>query len=129
MQIGRPPVLCFSPGCRRSASTEAPEPGLSWLATVLELATVLGVTTVLGLTSVLGLTLTWQPVHRNRSIPTRRRERPGRFLKITKHRSQATMDLRLILVAAPILLAASWAVFHIGRAAVGQLQLFIKRAA
>jgi len=39
------------------------------------------------------------------------------------------MDLRLILVAAPILLAASWAVFHIGRAAVGQLQLFIKRAA
>jgi photosystem II PsbY protein len=129
MQIGKPPVLCFSPGCRRSASTEAPEPGLSWLATVLELATVLGVTTVLGLTSVLGLTLTWQPVHRNRSIPTRRRERPGRFLKITKHRSQATMDLRLILVAAPILLAASWAVFHIGRAAVGQLQLFIKRAA
>jgi len=40
----------------------------------------------------------------------------------------ATMDLRLILVAAPILLAASWAVLHIGRAAVGQLQLFIKRA-
>lgn len=111
MQIGRPPVLCFSPGCGRSASTEAPEPGLSWLATVL------------------GLTLTWQPVHRNRSIPTRRRERPRRFLKITQHRSQATMDLRLILVAAPILLAASWAVFHIGRAAVGQLQLFIKRAA
>ena len=129
MQIGRHPVLSFSPGCRRSASTKAPEPGLSWLATLLGLATVLGVTTVLGLTSVLGLTLTWQPVHRNRSIPTRRRERPGRFLKITKHRSQATMDLRLILVAAPILLAASWAVFHIGRAAVGQLQLFIKRAA
>jgi len=41
----------------------------------------------------------------------------------------AAMDLRLILVAAPILLAASWAVFHIGRAAIGQLQLFIKRAA
>ena len=117
MQIGRPPVLCFSPGCRRSASTKAPEPGLSWLATVLELAT------------VLGLTLTFQPLHRNRSIPTRRRERPRRFLKITRQRSQATMDLRLILVAAPILLAASWAVFHIGRAAVGQLQLFIKRAA
>ena len=38
------------------------------------------------------------------------------------------MDLRLLLVVAPILLAASWAVFHIGRAAVGQLQLFIKRA-
>lgn len=123
MQIGRPPVLCFSPGCRRSASTKAPEPGRSWLATVLELAT------VLGLTTLLGLTLTFQPLHRNRSIPTRRRERPRRFLKITQQRSQATMDLRLILVAAPILLAASWAVFHIGRAAVGQLQLFIKRAA
>jgi photosystem II PsbY protein len=38
------------------------------------------------------------------------------------------MDLRLLLVVAPILLAASWAVLHIGRAAVGQLQLFIKRA-
>ena len=104
-------VLGFSPGCRWSASTGTPGPGLSWLATVL------------------GLTLTWQPVHRNRSIPTRRRERPGRFLKIAQQRSQVTMDLRLILVAAPILLAASWAVFHIGRAAVGQLQLFIKRAA
>ena len=123
MQIGRHPVLCFNLGCRWSASTEAPESGLSWLATVLELATVLGMTTVLG------LTLTWQPVHRNRSIPTRRREGPGPFLKITQQRSPATMDLRLILVAAPILLAASWAVFHIGRAAVGQLQLFIKRAA
>ena len=135
MQIGRPPVLCFSPGCRRSASTEAPEPGLSWLATVLGLTTLLGLATVLelatvlGLTTLLGLTLTFQPLHRNRSIPTRRRERPRRFLKITQQRSQATMDLRLILVAAPILLAASWALFHIGRAAVGQLQLFIKRAA
>ena len=38
-----------------------------------------------------------------------------------------TMDLRLVLVAAPIVLAASWAVFHIGRAAVGQLQMFINR--
>jgi photosystem II PsbY protein len=38
------------------------------------------------------------------------------------------MDLRVALVATPILLAASWAVFHIGRAAVGQLQLFLKRA-
>ena len=38
-----------------------------------------------------------------------------------------TMDLRLVLVAAPIVLAASWAVFHIGRAAVGQLQMFISR--
>lgn len=38
------------------------------------------------------------------------------------------MDARLVLVVAPILLAASWAVFHIGRAAVGQLQLLLKRA-
>ena len=38
------------------------------------------------------------------------------------------MDARLVLVAAPILLAAGWAVFHIGLAAVGQLQLMIMRA-
>jgi photosystem II PsbY protein len=38
------------------------------------------------------------------------------------------MDLRLLLVAAPILLAVGWAVFNIGRAAVGQLQLMLKRA-
>jgi photosystem II PsbY protein len=38
------------------------------------------------------------------------------------------MDLRLLLVVTPILLAAAWAVLHIGRAAVGQLQLFIKRS-
>ena len=69
-----------------------------------------------------------KPVLRNRSIPIPRREGPAPFLKISQQLSPATMDLRLILVAAPILLAASWAVFHIGRAAVGQLQLFIKRA-
>ena len=39
-----------------------------------------------------------------------------------------SMDARLVLVAAPILLAAGWALFHIGRAAVGQLQLMLKRA-
>jgi photosystem II PsbY protein len=38
------------------------------------------------------------------------------------------MDLRLLLVATPILLAVGWAVFHIGRAAVGQVQLMLKRA-
>ena len=38
------------------------------------------------------------------------------------------MDLRLVLVAAPIILAVSWAAFNIGRAAIGQLQLMIKRA-
>ena len=48
--------------------------------------------------------------------------------KITPTFPTPTMDLRLVLVAAPIVLAASWAVFHIGRAAVGQLQLMLKRA-
>jgi photosystem II PsbY protein len=48
-------------------------------------------------------------------------------LKITPSFLAFTMDLRLVLVAAPIVLAASWAVFHIGRAAVGQLQMFINR--
>jgi photosystem II PsbY protein len=38
------------------------------------------------------------------------------------------MDLRLALVALPILLALGWAGFNIGRAALGQLQLMIKRA-
>ena len=38
------------------------------------------------------------------------------------------MDARLLLVVTPVLLAASWAVFNIGRAAVGQLQLMLKRA-
>ena len=40
----------------------------------------------------------------------------------------APMDARLLLVSAPILLAVGWAVFNIGRAAVGQLQLLIKRS-
>ena len=38
------------------------------------------------------------------------------------------MDGRLLLVSLPVVLAAGWALFHIGRAAVGQLQLMIKRA-
>ncbi|MDA7985216.1 MAG: photosystem II protein Y [Synechococcus sp. H1_metabat_bins_2.tsv.006] len=38
------------------------------------------------------------------------------------------MDLRLVLVATPVLLAVGWAGFNIGRAAVGQLQLMLKRA-
>ncbi|TWB96752.1 photosystem II PsbY protein [Synechococcus sp. Ace-Pa] len=38
------------------------------------------------------------------------------------------MDARLLLVTAPILLAVGWAVFNIGRAAVGQLQLMLKRS-
>ena len=38
------------------------------------------------------------------------------------------MDARLLLVTAPILIAVAWAVFNIGRAAVGQLQLMLKRS-
>ena len=38
------------------------------------------------------------------------------------------IDARLFLVVAPILAAVSWAAFNIGRAAVGQLQLLIKRS-
>ena len=38
------------------------------------------------------------------------------------------MDFRLIVVAAPILLALGWAGFNISRAAVGQLQLMLKRS-
>jgi photosystem II PsbY protein len=38
------------------------------------------------------------------------------------------MDLRLVLVASPILLAVGWAGFNIGRAAIGQLQLLLKRS-
>jgi len=42
--------------------------------------------------------------------------------------SYQPMDLRLVLVASPILLALGWAGFNIGRAAVGQRQLMIKRS-
>ena len=38
------------------------------------------------------------------------------------------VDARLLLVVAPILAAVSWAAFNIGRAAVGQLQLMLKRS-
>ncbi|OUW25653.1 MAG: photosystem II protein Y [Synechococcus sp. TMED169] len=38
------------------------------------------------------------------------------------------MDARLFLVVAPVLAAVGWAGFNIGRAAIGQLQLMLKRA-
>ncbi|QEY31175.1 photosystem II protein Y [Synechococcus sp. RSCCF101] len=37
------------------------------------------------------------------------------------------MDLRLLIVAFPVLLALGWALFNIGRAAVGQLQMMLDR--
>ena len=38
------------------------------------------------------------------------------------------VDARLLLVVAPILAAVSWAAFNVGGAAVGQLQLMLKRS-
>lgn len=38
------------------------------------------------------------------------------------------VDARVLLVVAPILAAVSWATFNIGRAAVGQVQLMLKRS-
>lgn len=35
------------------------------------------------------------------------------------------MDWRVLVVLAPVVLAASWAIFNIGRAALGQLQTFL----
>ncbi len=35
------------------------------------------------------------------------------------------MDWRIVVVLAPIGLAASWAIFNIGKAALGQLQTFL----
>ena len=38
------------------------------------------------------------------------------------------IDARVFLVIAPILAALRWAAFNIGRAAVGQLQLLLRRS-
>jgi photosystem II PsbY protein len=37
------------------------------------------------------------------------------------------MDLRILIVAAPVLIAVSWAAYNIGRAALGQLQIAVKQ--
>lgn len=39
------------------------------------------------------------------------------------------MDWRVVVVLLPIVIAASWAVFNIGKAALGQLQAFLNREA
>ncbi|NER79032.1 MAG: photosystem II protein Y [Leptolyngbya sp. SIO1D8] len=39
------------------------------------------------------------------------------------------MDWRILVVLAPIILAGSWAIFNIGRAALGQIQAFLNREA
>ncbi|MEQ8755993.1 MAG: photosystem II protein Y [Coleofasciculus sp. G1-WW12-02] len=38
------------------------------------------------------------------------------------------MDWRLIIVLLPIILAASWALFNIGAAAIGQIQAFLNKS-
>jgi len=38
------------------------------------------------------------------------------------------VDARVLLVVAPILAAVSWPAFNVGRAAVGQLQLMLRRS-
>ncbi|KAB8334743.1 photosystem II protein Y [Scytonema tolypothrichoides VB-61278] len=38
-------------------------------------------------------------------------------------------DMRLIIVLAPLLIAAGWAVFNIGAAALNQLQNFLNKEA
>ena len=35
------------------------------------------------------------------------------------------MDWRILIVLAPLLIAASWALFNIGAAAINQLQKFV----
>ncbi len=37
------------------------------------------------------------------------------------------MDWRVLVVLAPVILAASWALLNIGRAALGQLQTFLNK--
>jgi photosystem II PsbY protein len=39
------------------------------------------------------------------------------------------MDWRVVIVLAPVAIAASWALFNIGRAALGQLQAFLNKEA
>jgi len=39
------------------------------------------------------------------------------------------MDWRIVVVLTPILIAGSWALFNIGRAALGQIQDFLNREA
>ncbi|MEB3252341.1 MAG: photosystem II protein Y [Cyanobacteriota bacterium] len=39
------------------------------------------------------------------------------------------MDWRVVVVLLPIIIAGSWALFNIGRAALGQLQDFLDRQA
>ncbi len=43
------------------------------------------------------------------------------------HSIQLTVDLRIVLVFAPIVLALSWAGYNIGRAALGQFQLALRQ--
>ncbi|MEB3179908.1 MAG: photosystem II protein Y [Nostocaceae cyanobacterium] len=39
------------------------------------------------------------------------------------------MDMRLVIVLAPVIIAASWAIFNIGAAALRQVQAFLNKEA
>ncbi len=39
------------------------------------------------------------------------------------------LDMRVVVVLAPVIIAASWAAFNIGAAAIGQIQAFLNREA
>ncbi|MBE7380379.1 MAG: photosystem II protein Y [Leptolyngbya sp. SIO1E4] len=39
------------------------------------------------------------------------------------------MDWRILVVLAPVALAASWALYNVGKAALGQFQAFLNREA
>ena len=47
--------------------------------------------------------------------------------QILKQREKIIMDLRVILVLAPLAIAASWAVFNIGAAALAQIQKYFNK--
>jgi photosystem II PsbY protein len=39
------------------------------------------------------------------------------------------MDMRVVIVLAPVIIAASWAIFNIGAAAIRQVQAFLNKEA
>lgn len=39
------------------------------------------------------------------------------------------LDMRVVIVLAPVIIAASWAIFNIGAAALNQLQNFLNKEA
>ena len=50
-------------------------------------------------------------------------------LKILPKRGVQNMDMRVVIVLAPLAIAAGWALFNIGAAALRQLQTFLNEEA